>query len=69
MEMAKAGSEDRREKQIERMMELTERDRKYALEAEKLRLEEAKFMHQRDIQGAEFAHKVGQDMMERFNVT
>lgn len=67
MEMAQAQGDDKREKAMERMMELVERDRRYSIDAERLRLEEARFEHQRNLEGARLAHDVSKDAMERFN--
>ena len=55
MEVAKASTGDARDKELSRLMDAMEKDRRYDLEIERLRLEEARLEHQREMDGGRLA--------------
>jgi isopropylmalate/homocitrate/citramalate synthase len=64
MEVSKANSGDLRDKELSRLMDAMEKDRRYDLELERLRLEEARLDHQRTMDGGRLALDTASRSME-----
>ena len=66
MEVAKASTGDERDKELSRLMDAMEKDRRYDLELERLRLEEARLEHQKAMDGGRLALDASNQTMEMF---
>lgn len=66
MEVTKASTGDERDKELSRLMDAMEKDRRYDLELERLRLEEARLEHQKAMDGGRLALDASNQTTEMF---